>query len=71
MSIHLEVRSYRGGDRHAHAFGQFLLPLQGAMRLDLDGRREVEMRLPGRYRLDGALRGALKSAPGVLMLEEA
>ncbi|MBX9615846.1 MAG: DNA polymerase III subunit alpha, partial [Caulobacteraceae bacterium] len=37
----------------------------------LDGRREVEMRLPGRYRLDGALRGALKSAPGVLMLEEA
>jgi DNA polymerase-3 subunit alpha len=37
----------------------------------LDGRREVEMRLPGRYRLDGALRGALKSAPGVLMLEDA
>ncbi|WP_298163215.1 DNA polymerase III subunit alpha [Brevundimonas sp.] len=37
----------------------------------LDGRREVEVRLPGRYRLDGALRGALKSAPGVLMLEEA
>ncbi len=37
----------------------------------LDGRREVEMKLPGRYRLDGALRGALKSAPGVLMLEDA
>ena len=37
----------------------------------LDGRREVEVRLPGRYRLDGALRGALKSAPGVLMLEDA
>jgi DNA polymerase-3 subunit alpha len=37
----------------------------------LDGRREVEVKLPGRYRLDGALRGALKTAPGVLMLEEA
>ncbi|WP_092308546.1 DNA polymerase III subunit alpha [Brevundimonas viscosa] len=37
----------------------------------LDGRREVEMKLPGRYRLDGALRGALKSAPGVVMLEDA
>ncbi|MFN5081709.1 MAG: DNA polymerase III subunit alpha [Brevundimonas sp.] len=37
----------------------------------LDGRREVELRLPGRYRLDGALRGALKAAPGVLMLEDA
>ncbi len=37
----------------------------------LDGRREVELKLPGRYRLDAALRGALKSAPGVLMLEDA
>jgi DNA polymerase III subunit alpha len=37
----------------------------------LDGRREVELRLPGRYRLDGALRGALKSAPGVVLLEDA
>jgi DNA polymerase-3 subunit alpha len=37
----------------------------------LDGRHEVEMRLPGRYRLDAALRGALKTAPGVLMLEDA
>lgn len=37
----------------------------------LEGRREVEIRLPGRYRLDGALRGALKSAPGVVLLEDA
>jgi len=37
----------------------------------LEGRREVEIKLPGRYRLDGALRGALKSAPGVVMLEDA
>jgi len=37
----------------------------------LDQGREVEVRIPGRYRLDGALRGALKSAPGVVMLEDA
>ena len=37
----------------------------------LEGRQEVEVKLPGRYRLDGALRGALKSAPGVVMLEDA
>ncbi len=37
----------------------------------MDGAREIELRLPGRYRLDAALRGALKSAPGVLMLEDA
>jgi DNA polymerase-3 subunit alpha len=37
----------------------------------IDGRAEVEMRLPGRYRLDASLRGALKAAPGVLMLEDA
>jgi DNA polymerase-3 subunit alpha len=37
----------------------------------VEGAREVEVRLPGRYRLDASLRGALKSAPGVLMLEDA
>ena len=37
----------------------------------LGGRTEVEIKLPGRYRLDAALRGALKSAPGVIMLEDA
>ncbi len=37
----------------------------------MDGAREIEVRLPGRYRLDAALRGALKSSPGVLMLEDA
>ncbi len=34
-----------------------------------DGR-EVEMKLPGRYRLNPAIRGALKTAPGVALLEE-
>jgi DNA polymerase-3 subunit alpha len=37
----------------------------------MDGGREIELKLPGKYRLDAALRGALKSAPGVLMLEDA
>jgi DNA polymerase-3 subunit alpha len=32
--------------------------------------REVELKLPGRYHLDAALRGALKTAPGVALLEE-
>jgi DNA polymerase-3 subunit alpha len=36
----------------------------------LSGGREVEVRLPGRFSLDAALRGALKSAPGVMHLEE-
>jgi DNA polymerase-3 subunit alpha len=36
----------------------------------IDGGREVEMRLPGRYSLDAALRGALKTAPGVSFLED-
>jgi DNA polymerase-3 subunit alpha len=31
---------------------------------------EVEVKLPGRFALDAALRGALKTAPGVLYLED-
>jgi DNA polymerase-3 subunit alpha len=34
-----------------------------------DGR-EVEMKLPGRFTLDGAVRGALKTAPGVVFVED-
>lgn len=41
MSIHLELRSYRGGDRHRHDYSQILLPMQGAMRLDVEGHRSV------------------------------
>jgi DNA polymerase-3 subunit alpha len=36
----------------------------------LDAGREVELKLPGRFTLDSALRGALKTAPGVAYLEE-
>lgn len=41
MSIHLELRSYRGGDRHRHGYSQILLPMQGAMRLDVEGHRSI------------------------------
>ena len=41
MSIHLEIRSYRGTDRHSHDYSQILLPMQGAMRLDVEGHRSV------------------------------
>jgi DNA polymerase-3 subunit alpha len=34
------------------------------------GGREVELKLPGRFSLDPAVRGALKTAPGVAFLEE-
>ena len=37
----------------------------------LPGGREVEVRLPGRYRVDGPVRAAVKTAPGVVHLEEA
>jgi DNA polymerase-3 subunit alpha len=36
----------------------------------MDGGREVELRLPGKFNLDAALRGALKTAPGVMYLED-
>jgi DNA polymerase III subunit alpha len=34
------------------------------------GGREVEIKLSGRYRLDPAVRGAIKVAPGVAALED-
>ncbi|MCW5758406.1 MAG: DNA polymerase III subunit alpha [Phenylobacterium sp.] len=36
----------------------------------LENNREVELRLPGRFVLDGAVRGALKTAPGVVFVED-
>ena len=35
------------------------------------GGREAELKLPGRYVLDAAASGALKTAPGVTFLEDA
>lgn len=34
------------------------------------GGREIELKLPGRYFLDAAVRGALKIAPGVALVED-
>ncbi len=36
----------------------------------LEGGREVEMKLPGRFTLDGSVRGALKMSPGVVFIED-
>ena len=36
----------------------------------IEGGREVEVRLPGRFTLDNAVRGALKTSPGVVFVEE-
>ena len=32
--------------------------------------REIELKLPGRFSLDGSVRGALKTAPGVVFVED-
>ena len=44
--------------------GEVLLTAQ------LGGGREVELKLPGRFTLDGAVRGAIKTAPGVVFVED-
>ena len=36
----------------------------------IGGGREVELKLPGRFSLDSAVRGALKTAPGVVFVED-
>ena len=72
VRIHLSAASADAGslrgrlDRAAASKGGGEVILIAA----LEGGREVEVKLPGRYRLDPALRGALKSAPGVAFLEE-
>jgi len=41
MPARLEIRRYAGGDRHRHDYCQFLVPLQGSMRIDIEGRFDV------------------------------
>jgi len=36
----------------------------------IEGGREIELKLPGRFTLDGAVRGALKTSPGVVFVED-
>ena len=37
---------------------------------NVDHGREVELKLPGRFTLDASVRGALKTAPGVMFVED-
>jgi AraC-like DNA-binding protein len=37
MSAQLEIRRYGGGDRHLHDYSQILFPLQGSMRIAIEG----------------------------------
>lgn len=41
MSAQIEIRHYSGGGRHAHDFVQVLFAMRGAMRLEIEGRRDV------------------------------
>lgn len=41
MSAQLDIRRYSGGDRHRHDYSQFLVPLKGSMRIDIEGRSKV------------------------------
>ncbi len=37
---------------------------------NIDRGREIELKLPGRFSLDVSVRGALKTAPGVVFVED-
>jgi AraC-like DNA-binding protein len=41
MSAQLEIRRYARGDRHRHDYCQFLVPLEGSMRIAIEGRSDV------------------------------
>ncbi len=41
MSAQLEIRRYSGGDRHLHDYSQILFPLQGSMRIAINGRTDI------------------------------
>lgn len=41
MSAQLEIRRYSSGDRHLHDYSQILFPLQGSMRIAIDGRCDI------------------------------
>ncbi|MBU2365042.1 MAG: DNA polymerase III subunit alpha [Alphaproteobacteria bacterium] len=61
-SAEIEAIKKRLGVTNARG-GEIVLTAQ------LGGGREVELKLPGRFTLDGAVRGAIKTAPGVVFLE--
>ncbi|MFO1014185.1 MAG: DNA polymerase III subunit alpha [Caulobacteraceae bacterium] len=69
LRIHLSV-----GSTELAALQKRLKPAENGGEVMLvagfGGGREVEVKLPGRYQLDAAQRGALKTAPGVAFLED-
>ena len=71
LRVHLSALSADAGSLKAR-LDRATSPKGGEILLvaALDGGREVEVKLPGLYRLDPALRGALKSSPGVALLED-
>ncbi|HTX49436.1 MAG TPA: OB-fold nucleic acid binding domain-containing protein, partial [Caulobacteraceae bacterium] len=75
--VHASLRIYvASGSADADAFRQRLKPATAGggdvvLVAGFAGGREAELKLPGRYVLDAAARGALKTAPGVMFMEDA
>jgi DNA polymerase-3 subunit alpha len=71
LRVHLAPRSAeiealkRRIEGSANARGGEIILVAG-----VEGGREVEVKLPGRYSLGGAVRGAIKTAPGVVFVED-
>jgi DNA polymerase-3 subunit alpha len=63
LSAEIEAIKKRLGVTNSRG-GEVLLTTQ------LGAGREVELKLPGRFTLDGAVRGAIKTAPGVVFVED-
>jgi DNA polymerase III subunit alpha len=60
-AVSITVRA-RAKDGEVRFFGDSAMPVAKG--------REVELKLPGRFTLDGAVRGAIKTAPGVVFVED-
>jgi DNA polymerase-3 subunit alpha len=70
LRVHLAPRS-----AEIEALKKRLTPASGrggeiVLVAGLGGGREVELKLPGRFTLDTAVRGAIKTAPGVVFVED-
>ncbi len=72
LRIHLSARSTEIGALKKRLAGSTAQRGGGEVVLvaGLGEGREVEVKLPGRFVLDPSLRGALKTAPGVMYLED-
>ncbi|HZZ34417.1 MAG TPA: OB-fold nucleic acid binding domain-containing protein, partial [Caulobacteraceae bacterium] len=64
QSLEIEAIKRRLGVSNGRGGGEVVLTAQ------LGGGREVELKLPGRFTLDAPVRGALKTSPGVVFIED-